>query len=68
MNAPHYFDKDRADDSDFGLSMAKMQGYVPQTCLLGGRVVMSEVNAGKDPCAGCNGPREKCHGRPKRDA
>lgn len=61
----HYFDSEKAPDHDFQLGMAKMQGYVPQTCLLGGIIVMSEVNAQRDPCAGCNGPRYKCHGRSK---
>ena len=63
MSAPHYFDQEKADPSDTQLAMAKGQGYVPQTCLLGGMTVMAEVTAGRDPCAGCNGPREKCHGR-----
>jgi len=62
---PHYFEQDQADADDMMLGMTKMQGYVPPTCLLGGIVVMSETQAGKDPCAGCNGPRAKCHGRPK---
>ena len=62
----HYFDDSEADPNDMQLGMAKMQGYVPKTCLLGGAVVMDEVNNGRDPCAGCNGPREKCHGRPKK--
>ena len=61
----HYFDQDEADPSDIQLGMAKMQGYVPQTCLLGGATVMHEVRRGVDPCAGCNGPREKCGGRRK---
>jgi hypothetical protein len=59
----HYFDQDAADQGDIMLGMATMQGYVPKTCLLAGVVVMSEINAGRDPCAGCAGPREKCHGR-----
>lgn len=64
---PHYFYDSEADRDDVLLGMAKMQGYVPQSCLLGGAVVMSEMNAGKDPCAGCNGPRDKCKGRPHHD-
>jgi hypothetical protein len=60
----HYFDQDAAPASDALLGMAKMQGYVPQTCLLGGFVVMAEVQDGRDPCKGCNGPRRKCKGRP----
>lgn len=62
----HYFDQDEADKGDILLGMAKMQGYVPETCLLGGATVMHEVREGRDPCAGCNGPRAKCGGRPKR--
>jgi hypothetical protein len=62
---PHYFEQDQADADDMLLGMAKMQGYVPQTCLLGGNVVMAEVNRGENPCFGCNGPREKCGGKQK---
>jgi hypothetical protein len=61
----HYFDRDKAPPSDVLLGIAKAQGYVPTTCLLAGVMVMHETNAGRDACAGCNGPREKCHGRPK---
>ena len=63
---PHYFDQNEADIDDIQLGMAKIQGYVPQKCLLGGVIVMSEINAGRSPCWGCNGPREKCDGKPKR--
>lgn len=62
----HYFDRDVADPNDMMLSMCIQQGYVPTTCLLAGMVVMSEVRDGRDPCAGCEGPRAKCGGRPKR--
>lgn len=61
----HYFEQEKPDADDIMLKMAVGQGYVPPTCLLGGMVVMSEKNAGRDPCAGCNGPRDKCRGRPK---
>jgi len=61
----HYFDRATADPADMLLGMAKMQSYVPDTCLLGGATVMHEVRQGVDPCAGCNGPREKCKGRRK---
>lgn len=61
----HYFDLDKAPESDILLQMAIDQGYVPHGCLLNGKLVMSEINLGNDPCDGCNGPREKCHGRPK---
>lgn len=62
----HYFNDEVADPADFQLGMAKMQGYVPEGCLLSGAVVMSEVNAGNSPCWGCNGPRDRCQGQPKR--
>lgn len=65
---PHYFDQEAADSDDHQLGMAKMQGYVPKKCLLGGAVVMGEINAGRNPCWGCEGPREKCGGKPKREA
>jgi len=64
---PHYFHEDKVDDDDVCLQMAIGQGYVPKTCLLGGFVVMGLVNKGEDVCKGCNGPREKCHGRPGPD-
>lgn len=63
----HYFDQKEADADDMMIGMAKMQGYVPKGCLLGGMVAMAEVQAGRSPCAGCNGPRERCGGKPKRD-
>lgn len=64
----HYFENDSAPSTDILLGMAKMQGYVPAGCLLGGAVVMSEVNAGRHPCWGCDGPRDRCGGKPKRAA
>ena len=63
----HYFEQDEADNDDIQLTIAKAQGYVPKTCLLGGIVAMSEIMGGRDPCAGCAAPREKCYGRPKRN-
>jgi len=66
MTKLHYFDQEKADDTDIMLKMVINQGYAPNTCLLGGIVVMNEVNKRNDPCAGCEGPREKCHGRNKR--
>ncbi len=62
--APHYFDRFVAPRADVFLQMAKNQGYVPETCLLGGRTAMGEIVEKRDPCAGCHGPREKCGGRP----
>lgn len=66
MSKLHYFDEPDADPSDLLLGMAKMQGYVPASCLLGGMVVMAEVNEGRNPCWGCEGPRERCGGKPKQ--
>ena len=63
----HYFDQNVADADDALLGMAKMQGYVNEFCLLGGATVMDEINQCKDPCWGCNGPRIKCNGNPKKD-
>ena len=63
---PHYFEQTEADQDDMQLGMAKMQGYVPQACLLGGTVVMDEINKGRNPCWGCKGPRDKCGGKDKR--
>jgi len=60
---PHYFNEETADQDDHLLNMAKMQGYVPNTCLLGGQTVMGLVNSGADPCKGCECDREKCKGR-----
>ena len=53
---PHYFEQAEADQDDMQLGMAKMQGYVPSGCLLGGMIVMDEVGKGNHPCWGCNGP------------
>lgn len=63
---PHYFEQTEADKDDVYLGMAKMQGYVPQGCLLGGVTVMDEVQKGRSPCWGCEGPRDKCGGKSKR--
>lgn len=62
---PHYFNQNEADTDDIFLQMAIQQGYVRQTCLLNGQIVMGLVQKGQDPCNGCEGPREKCQGRPK---
>ncbi len=64
--APHYFECQEADPADWQLKMAKELGYVPPGCLLGGIVVMAEVTAGRSPCWGCNGPRERCGGQGKQ--
>ena len=65
MQRLHYFDLDRADPADFKLGMAKMQGYVPELCLLAGIVVIDEISKGHDPCTGCRCDRAKCKGRPE---
>ncbi len=62
---PHYFGQESADPDDIFLSMAKGQGYVSRECLLSGQIVMGLVKQGDDPCKGCEGPRDKCKGRPK---
>ena len=64
---PHYFEQTEADSDDMQLGMAKMQGYVPKGCLLGGMVVMDEVTKGRNPCWGCECQRDKCNGKPKQD-
>ncbi len=61
---PHYFDQAEADADDIQLQMAKSQGYVRKTCLLNGIVVMEEIRLSHNPCDGCAGPRDKCHGKP----
>lgn len=63
----HYFDQPQSDPDDMLLRMAIHQGYVPNTCLLSGVVVMSETQAGRDACAGCLGPRERCKGRSRQE-
>lgn len=60
---PHYFKQGEADSDDMLLNMAKAQGYVPKTCLLGGFVVIGITGDGQDPCTGCESPRDKCGGR-----
>lgn len=62
----HYFDQEKADSNDMLLGMAKLQGYVPVSCLLDGMTVMHEVKENRNPCDGCRGPREKCFGSPPK--
>lgn len=59
----HYFEQETADRDDTLLQLCIKQGYVPNTCLLGGMVIWDEVNKGKNVCAGCEAPRDKCHGQ-----
>lgn len=65
---PHYFYQEKPDEDDIMLKMAIGQGYVPETCLLNGIVVMAEMNEARDPCAGCQCNRDKCNGRPKNQS
>ena len=58
----HYFNQEKPDSDDFMLKMAIQQGYVPESCLLGGSTVMSLVVSGQNPCDGCKCNREKCKG------
>jgi len=57
-------------EGELGKRMMIQQGYVPSTCTLpvefAGPLIWSEINAGNDPCAGCNEDRTVCHGRPKQ--
>src|SRR5512137_858445 len=59
----NYFDQAAADAGDGLLKLAIQQGHVPAGCLLSGEMVLGLINGGKDPCEGCNGPRERCGGR-----
>ena len=50
-----------------GKQMMIQQGYVPKGCSLpeelAGMLIWSEINAGRDPCSGCNEDRANCGGR-----
>jgi hypothetical protein len=62
----HYLnDTDRAATDDL-LQICIGQGYVPRTCMMAGFIVWVETRRGVDPCGGCNVPRDRCGGRPKR--
>ncbi|OPY57150.1 MAG: hypothetical protein A4E55_01832 [Pelotomaculum sp. PtaU1.Bin035] len=50
---------------DMFRDMCIHQGYVPATCTLPGLIAWGLVNKGEDPCAGCNGDRSVCNGRPQ---
>lgn len=63
-----YFHLLTADNDDVALGEAKVLGYVPPTCLLGGIAVWKAIRADYDPCQLCNGPRERCGGREPQDA
>ena len=47
--------------------MCIKQGYVPPTCKMDGQMCWLLVQAGKDPCDGCNWIREECHGDSTKD-
>lgn len=57
-------------EGPIGKQMMIEQGYVPPTCTLddkmAGTLIWSEINKGRSPCWGCNGPRTECHGQPKQ--
>lgn len=61
-----YFHLLTADNDDLALGDAKVMGYVPPTCLLGGQVVWHSISVRRNPCWDCNGPREKCKGVPRQ--
>ena len=65
---PHYFEAGVADEDDAMLVACVRQGWVPPGCLLGGVMVHGLMQASKDPCAACRGPRHRCGGRPFVDA
>jgi hypothetical protein len=54
---------------ELGKKMMIQQGYVPATCTLpvelAGPLIWSEINAGRDVCAGCEADRTVCKGRPQ---
>lgn len=62
---PHYFHQEKADEDDYFLQLSIDHGYVPEGCLMGGSMVWTKCHSRSpmDPCEGCDGPREKCHGR-----
>ena len=63
----HYFGQERADQDDFLLVMCKAQGYVPETCLLGGATAWDETKKGRCPYDGCNCDRAKCLGKSRKE-
>ncbi|NJN63832.1 MAG: hypothetical protein HC882_02420 [Acidobacteria bacterium] len=59
----HYFHQYNADEDDSQLARFKELRVVPLGCLLGGALVEVAVQAKKDPCGDCPGPRFRCKGR-----
>lgn len=56
-------------EGPIGKKMMIEQRYVPVGCTLpdelAGPLIWTEINVGRDPCAGCNHDRSKCGGRRK---
>lgn len=61
----HYFERTEASPHDTMLQKQIAKKVVPPGCLLGGVIVAGLDGAGVDPCIGCEGPRNRCGGRPK---
>ena len=61
---PHYFEQPAPDADDAALAQAIAGGLVPPGCAQGGAAVLAAAAAGREPCAGCPGPRHRCAGRP----
>ena len=62
---PHYFEQDQADQDDLLLKQAIYDGVVPYGCLNSGKTVIGLFAFNNtDPCSCCEGPRQRCGGRP----
>lgn len=60
----NYFQQSAPDLNDRTLLTEIERGTVPAGCLNGGVEVAGARLAGDDPCQSCEGPRERCGGRP----
>lgn len=60
----HYFNQLEADPDDQALQQSIFSEVVPPTCLLAGQIIEMAVAQQKDPCKSCQGPRNRCKGRP----
>lgn len=58
-----YFDQDTADGDDALLKEAKNKGRY-QIRVYWEVLSYQQTPTGKSPCAGCNGPRDRCKGSP----
>lgn len=65
MSKLHYFHQPVADTDDLVLREVIAAGLVPETCLLGGAALGPMVRVTENPCSQCNGPRERCKGKPR---